>query len=88
MEEDAVPPPPRRNAFRRFRRFLLVRDEDVSGTSGTGIVAEGVLFSTGKTVLAWTTKYTSVAVYDSLAEMEAIHGHQGRTSIEWVDDEE
>ena len=76
-----------RQSFRPFHRFLVVREEDVSGTSGTGIVAEGVLFSTGKAVIAWTTKYTSVAVYDSLAELEAIHGHEGRTTIEWVDEE-
>lgn len=73
--------------FRKFRRFHLVREEDVSGTSGTGIVAEGCLFSTGKTVIAWTTRYTSVAMYDSLAELEAIHGHQGKTTITWIDPE-
>lgn len=74
--------------FRAFRRFHLVRDEDVSGTSGTGLVAEGILFSTGKAVIAWTTRYRSVAVYDSLAEMEAIHGHEGKTTIVWYDDED
>jgi hypothetical protein len=75
-----------RNTFRRFRRFLLVRTEDVSGTSGTGIVAEGILFSNGKAIISWTVKYMSVAVYDSIAELEAIHGHEGRTTIEWVDE--
>lgn len=74
-------------SYRRFRRFHLVRDVDVSGTSGTGIVAEGTLFSSGKAVVAWTTRYSSVAVYDSLAELEAIHGHQGRTRIVWIDEE-
>ena len=77
----------RDGAFRRFRRFHLVRDEDVSGTSGIGVVAEGTVFSNNKVVLTWTTKYTSVAIYDSLAELEAIHGHEGRTRIEWVDPE-
>jgi hypothetical protein len=72
--------------FRRFRRFHLVRDEDVSGTSGTGIVAEGTLFSNNKCVITWTTKYSSVAVYDSIAELEAIQGHEGRTRIVWIDD--
>ena len=68
-----------------MKRFLLVRDEDVSGVSGTGAVAEGVMFSTGKCVLAWTTRFRSVAVYDSLGELEAIHGHDGRTRVFWVD---
>lgn len=77
-----------RRVFRRFRRFILVRDEDVSGTSGTGIVAEGIWFSNGKAVISWTTKYMSVAVYDSIAELEAIHGHEGRTRIEFIDSDE
>jgi hypothetical protein len=68
-----------------MRRFLLVRTEDVSGISGTGAVAEGMLFSTGKAVLAWVTRYRSVAIYDSIDELEAIHGHDGRTTIQWVD---
>ena len=69
-----------------MRRFFLVRDEDVSGVSGTGTVAEGVLFSTGKCVLAWMTRYRSVAVYDSIEELEAIHGHDGRTRVFWRDE--
>ena len=30
-----------------LKRFLLVRTEDVSGVSGTGVVAEGVMFPSG-----------------------------------------
>jgi len=67
-----------------MRNFRLVRTEDVSGISGTGIIAEGVQFSSGKCVLAWTTEYQSVAVYDSIEELDAIHGHNGRTHIEWL----
>jgi len=36
-----------------MRRFLLVRDCDPSGVSGTGIVAEGVQFSDGTAVMHW-----------------------------------
>ena len=64
-----------------------MRHEDVSGVSGTGIVAEGCLFSTGKTIIAWTSNFKSVAIYDSFLEMEAIHGHEGRTVVEWIDPE-
>ena len=69
-----------------WRAFNLVRDEDVSGVSGTGIVAEGIQFSTGKCVLAWVTQYRSIAVYDSIQELEAIHGHDGRTRIVWLEE--
>ena len=68
-----------------MRRFLLIRDEDVSGVSGTGVVAEGVVFSTGKVVLSWCSRYRSVTVYDSVGDLETVHGHEGRTRTEWLD---
>jgi hypothetical protein len=71
--------------LRRIRRFALQRNEDESGISGTGIVAEGVQFITGKAVLNWTTDVRSVAVYDSLDELMAIHGHDGKTILVWID---
>ena len=61
--------------------FHLLRIKDESGVSGTGIVAEGVQFSTGKCVLAWVTEFRSIAIYDSIKELEAIHGHNGNTII-------
>jgi hypothetical protein len=67
------------------RRFQLIRDEDVSGVSGTGVVAEGVVFSTGKVVLSWCSEYRSVTVYDTVSDLETVHGHEGRTHIEWLD---
>ena len=68
-----------------MRRFQLNRIEDETGISGTGIVAEGVVFANGKAALSWRTAHTSVAVYDSLQAVKAIHGHNGRTQIEWID---
>lgn len=67
------------------RRFVLDRLEDASGVSGTGPVAEGVAFTDGTAVLRWTTAHRSTAVYASMAELEAIHGHEGRTVVRWVD---
>lgn len=71
-----------------MRTFHLVRDEDESGVSGTGEVAEGVLFSNSKAVITWKTIHKSVCIYDSLAEMLAVHGHGGRTRVIWDGDEE
>lgn len=71
-----------------MRRFELHRDEDVSGVSGTGIVAEGVAFSDGGPVaLRWTSEWpTSVVFHDRGVEsLEAVHGHNGRTRIVWLD---
>ena len=62
--------------------FVLNRLEDATGVSGTGIVAEGVIFSNGKCAVSWLTDVSSVAVYDSIEDVQAIHGHDGKTVIE------
>lgn len=71
---------------KKFRRFNFNRENDVSGISGTGIVAEGVLFSNNKVVVTWTGHHTSVNVFDSLAEFEAVHGHEGSSIVDWIDE--
>ena len=68
-----------------MRRFVLIRKEDETGISGTGMVAEGVQFHDGKCVLAWRTKYRSISVYDSSEAVVAIHGHEGKTVLSWLD---
>jgi hypothetical protein len=69
-------------------RFELHRDVDPSGISGTGMVAWGVEFPNGKCALAWATEVQSVAVYDSIGDVQKIHGHSGLTRILWVDDDD
>jgi len=69
---------------RRMRLFLLVRDEDVSGVSGTGIVAEGVEFSDGTVAMRWLRRPFSVAFYGSIRDVVAVHGHGGRTRVKWL----
>lgn len=68
-----------------MRRFNLVRNEDESGVSGTGTVAQGVQFSDGTCAMRWLTETASTAVYDSIADLEKIHGHGGKTVVEWID---
>jgi hypothetical protein len=70
-----------------MRRFELHRDDDVTGVSGTGVVAEGVVMSSGKAVLEWLTEWpTSVVWHDrGLDSIEHVHGHGGRTRIVWLD---
>jgi hypothetical protein len=69
-----------------MRRFHLQRDVDATGISGTGRVAEGVVFSNGWCALTWLTAHTSVVFYQSIADVEAIHGHQGSTKIVYQDE--
>ena len=68
----------------KVRVFRLVRAEDVSGISGTGTVADGVVFPDGVAVLRWRTAGGSTAVYDSVEDVERIHGHDGKTILVWA----
>lgn len=58
-----------------MRRFLMERENDVSGVSGTGVVLEGVRFSTGVVVIHWLTPPPrgSISVFDSLGQFLSIH---------------
>jgi hypothetical protein len=71
------------------RPFVLCRREDVSGVSGTGIVAEGAAFSDGTAVLRWLSDWpTSVVFHDrGIEAIEKIHGHSGATKVVWCSDE-
>lgn len=68
------------------RRFVLRRDIDVSGVSGVGVVAEGVQFTNGKCCMQWLTTVNSIAIYQSIDDLVTIHGHDGKTTVWWLDD--
>lgn len=68
----------------RSRRFVLRRDDDETGISGTGIVAEGIEFSTGWCAMSWMTSAHSVGIYPNIKELERIHGHNGRAVVVWL----
>lgn len=67
----------------RTRTFKPVRQEDETGISGVGVVAEGIEFSNGMCALCWLTAMHSVAVYPNVRQLEAIHGHNGRTFVKF-----
>lgn len=75
---DPMLPPP-------MRLFHLVRHRDVSGVSGTGVVAEGVRFSDGRVALRWLGDHPSTVAWDSAEDAEATHGHGGATEVLWLD---
>lgn len=68
-----------------MRRFVLDRAFDPTGTSGVGIVAEGVQFSNGGVVIHWLSQLEAVNVYANATVLERLHGHGGNTSIVWLD---
>lgn len=70
----------------QMRRFVLKRNEDETGISGVGYVAEGIVFKDGTCAIKWLTETSSLNIYKSYIEMIQIHGHGGRTIIEWIDE--
>lgn len=83
------------------RRFELHRDTDVSGVSGEGVVADGVVFPRKSVItwpdgaqrrlpagwvrLTWRGQYSSTVLWDSADEAMAVHGHNGATRLVWID---
>jgi hypothetical protein len=61
--------------------FFLLRHEDVSGTSGTGVVAYGVVLPSGKAVMEWNSRWQTITIFDSLQQVRRLHGHGGRTEV-------
>lgn len=70
----------------RMKRFRLNRLADESGISGTGVVAEGIQFSNGQVVLHWLSMFEAINVYANMTVVEKLHGHGGKTVVEWVDE--
>jgi hypothetical protein len=70
-----------------MRRFRLVRDEDVSGVSGTGLVAEGCTFSDGHVALHWLGRWPATTGHEHIDAVYEIHGHEGLTRVVWLDTE-
>jgi hypothetical protein len=70
----------------RPRVFVLVRFRDVSGVSGTGVVAEGVEWSDGSASLRWFGSCESVAFWPrGVLGVETVHGHGGATVVRFLD---
>ena len=64
--------------------FVLERDTDVSGVSGTGTVADGVVWPNGLVTICWRGQYASVAVWQTLGDARAVHGLNGATRLVWL----
>jgi hypothetical protein len=66
-----------------MKTFELIRETDVSGVSGVGKVAEGVVFANGLVVIAWCKHIASATTYTSIEDCIAIHGHEGATKFKF-----
>lgn len=66
---------------RGVRVFQLHRDRDVSGVSGVGVVADGVIWPDGAVSMRWRGEIRTTVEAASLADIEAVHGHGGATRV-------
>jgi hypothetical protein len=72
--------------------FELHREVDVTGISGTGVVAEGVEFTDQTVVMRWLVTGTSrpafvrptTVMHEGMHSVEALHGHDGKTKVVWL----
>ena len=79
------------------RTFHVQRDQDITGVSGTGVVADGCEFPDGTTVVRWRelpqghpnyqrgVRATTV-IFPNPQAVEALHGHNGATHLAWDDE--
>jgi hypothetical protein len=68
-----------------MRRFALHRHEDVSGVSGTGLVAVGVELDDGTVELDWLGEWPTHVVHKrGIESVRHIHCHNGATEIIWA----
>lgn len=68
-----------------MRRFVLQREKDVTGVSGTGTVADGVCFPDGSAVIKWRGAQSSTVLWHNMDDAIAVHGHGGLTAFVWID---
>lgn len=62
-----------------------MRDKDISGVSGEGIVAEGVEFENGMCALSFYGPHGHINVYQNIRAVSDVHGHGGATHIIFLD---
>jgi hypothetical protein len=71
------------------RTFVLVRTHDVSGVSGTGIVAQGVIWDDWSATIKWRGPHHTVTHHPGgVDSVIAIHGHNGSTTIRHAGEKE
>jgi len=68
-----------------MRRFKVRREEDESGVSGVGEVAEGVEFDDGTVAMRWLSNKASITFFLNIKHLKDLHGHGGKTKLVWID---
>ena len=72
-----------------MRRFIIVRTDDPTGMSGTGVIGEGIQFTNGSCAYRFVkTDFVIESFAPNVHSIEALHSHlfQDPTEIVWIDD--
>lgn len=70
------------------RSFQLHRHTGTSGVSGTGHVADGVVFSDGHAAIHFLSRYRTTTPHpEGMESVTGIHCHDGNTRVVWVSDQ-
>ena len=69
------------------RRFQLVREEN-DIINPPGIVAEGVVFNSGKVALCWSSYPHGIEMHDSIADILFVQSRNNVTLLQWIDSED
>ncbi|EST22801.1 hypothetical protein [Streptomyces niveus] len=70
----------------RPARFVLRRHDDVTGISGEGSVADGVMWPDRTASVRWRGEHPSIVFWDrGRASVEFVHGHVGATEVRFLD---
>lgn len=73
--------------------LALTRVTDVTGVSGTGLVATGVVWPDGRAMFRWCgappaghdRRIQQVCLFDDVAQIDVVHGHDGATRVQTRD---
>lgn len=63
-------PGPRKTEAQSFK---MIRNSDETGTSGTGVVVDGIVFPSGTCVVEWRGPTPCVAVWASFEAFRRVH---------------
>ena len=70
----------------KVKPFYLLRHVDLTGTSGTGIVAMGAIMPSGQVFLEWvSSNHVSWNMFNNIEDVNLINGHDGNTEIVYGD---
>lgn len=65
----------------QVRFFQLHRDRDITGFSGTGVVADGVVWPDGTVSMRWRGPVRTTVEAACLDDIRSVHGHDGATRV-------